>query len=490
MNHLVERVSEYMQEHHMVEEGQKIVVGVSGGADSMALLSILSELAAYFHFSLTVVHVNHGIRGKAADADQSYVENFCKNQSIPCYSFHVDLKRFAQKEGMSQEEAGRYYRYQCFEKVRKEVEAQKIAVAHQQEDASETILFNLFRGTGIKGLTGIPPVRDAIIRPLLCVSRADIEEYLQEKGIVWRVDETNLTDAYTRNKIRHHIIPYVEEHINLAAGQHIQETAELLRDISNYLDRQAEKAFDDCVTVGKNPVCAIHSESFQSLDVVIQREVLRRAIGVAAGQLKDVDKEHVEMMRRLFEKHVGRRYHLPYQLQAVRTYEGIAIKKELPGEEKLAEGPCIDICVPGIYHLPETGFDMEFSVESAFKNEEIPINRYTKWFDYDKIKNGLSVRTRENGDYITLDGQGHRKLLKRWMIDEKIPREERDRMLLLADGNHILWIMGHRISDNYKVSGTTKRVLVAKIKGDKSDGTQYQSIVVRRRSGCTNQRVG
>ena len=172
------------------------------------------------------------------------MEYVCREREIPCYSFHVDLKRFARKEGMSQEEAGRYYRYQCFEKVRKEVGAQRIAVAHQQEDVRETILFNLFRGTGLKGLTGIPPVRDVIIRPMLCVGRADIEKYLVERGISWRTDETNLTDDYTRNKIRNQVLPYVEEHINPAAGQHIQEMAGLMRDISNYLDRQAEEAFD------------------------------------------------------------------------------------------------------------------------------------------------------------------------------------------------------------------------------------------------------
>ena len=319
MNNLVQKVSEYMQEQHMAEDGQKIVVGVSGGADSMGLLTVLTELAEYFHYSLVVVHVNHGIRGQAADADQSYVETVCRERNIPCYSFHVDLKRFAQKEGMSQEEAGRYYRYQCFEKVRKEVSGHRIAVAHQREDACETVLFNLFRGTGLKGLTGIPPVRDVIIRPLLCVNREEIEKYLREKGISWRTDETNLTDAYTRNKIRNQILPYIEANINPAAGQHIQETAQLLKDISDYLDRQGEAAFDDCVSVGKNPICAIHGEAFRKLDVVIQREVLRRAIRVAAGKLKDVDREHIEMIRGLLDKNVGRRCHLPHQLQAVRT---------------------------------------------------------------------------------------------------------------------------------------------------------------------------
>ncbi len=469
MNHLVEKVSEYMQEHHMVDSGQKIVVGVSGGADSMGLLSVLTELAEIYHFSLVVVHVNHGLRGKAADGDQAYVENICKMQDIPCYSFHVDLKRFAQKEGMSEEEAGRCYRYQCFEKVRKEVGARKIAVAHHLEDSCETILFHMFRGTGLRGLTGIPPVRDAIIRPLLCASRKEIEAYLTEKGILWRTDETNLSDVYTRNKIRHHVIPYVEEHINSSAGQHIQEMASLLSDISDYLDRQSATAFDMCVTVGENPVCAIHAEPFLALDVVIQREVLRRAMGVAAGKLKDVDKEHIEMIRGLFDKTVGRRSHLPYQLQAVRTYDGVVIKRLLPDEELTMSGPWVDVTLPGIFRIPGTDAEMVFEIKESFKLEEIPVNQYTKWFDYDTIEHSLSIRTRENGDYITLDGKGHRKLLKRWMIDEKVPREERDRMLLLADGNHILWIIGHRISDSYKVSEATRRVLAVSVRCEIND---------------------
>ena len=483
MNHLVERVSEYMQEHHMVDSGQKIVVGVSGGADSMGLLSVLTELAKIYHFSLVVVHVNHGLRGKAADGDQAYVENVCKEQDIPCYSFHVDLKRFAHKEGMSEEEAGRFYRYQCFEKVRKEVGAHKIAVAHHREDSCETILFHMFRGTGLRGLTGIAPVRDVVIRPLLCAGRKEIEAYLAEKGISWREDETNLTDAYTRNKIRHHVIPYVEEHINSSAGQHIQEMASLLRDVSDYLDRQSAAAFDTCVTVGENPLCAIHAEPFLALDVVIQREVLRRALGVAAGKLKDVDKEHIEMIRGLFGKTVGRRSHLPYQLQAVRTYDGVVIKKALPEEESQMQGPWVDVTLPGIFRVPETDLEMVFEIKESFKTEEIPINRYTKWFDYDTIEHSLSIRTRENGDYITLDGKGHRKLLKRWMIDEKIPREERERMLLLADGNHILWIIGHRISDNYKVSEATKRVLAVSVRCEMNEREYNQDIIDRGKTG-------
>ena len=508
MNRLVERVSEYMQEHHMVENGQKIVVGVSGGADSMALLDIMSELASVYGISLVVVHVNHGIRGKSADADQAYVEKFCQDLGICSYSFHIDLNRFAQKEGMTLEEAGRYYRYQCFEKVRKEVGAHRIAVAHHQEDACETILFNMFRGTGLKGLTGILPVRDAIIRPLLCVNREDIEKYLHERGISWRTDETNLTDDYSRNKIRHHVIPYIEEHINSASGQHIQEMAELLRDVSDYLDMQSETAFDACVQVGENPICTIHRETFSKLHVVIQREVLRRAIHVAAGKLKDVDKEHIEMIRGLFDKHVGRRCHLPYQLQAIRTYDGVVLKKTVQKEET-EENIYVDVCVPGTYKV-EGGFSgvpngmvlgclsgtqashlvLDFDLKDRFRLEEIPINQYTKWFDYDTIKNSLSIRTRENGDYIVLDGQGHKKLLKRWMIDEKIPREERDQILLLADGSHILWIIGYRISDSCKVSASTGRILEVQVRCETDERRENQYTIDRERSGYPDLRTG
>ena len=148
-------------------------------------------------------------------------------------------------------------------------------------------------------------MRDVIIRPLLCVSRGEIEKYLQEKGISWRTDETNLTDAYTRNKIRNHVLPYIEENINPGAGQHIQEMAGLLKDISDYIDRQGSQGFDTCVTVGKDSSCAIHSDTFRQLDVVIQREIIRRAIGVAAGKLKDVEQEHVEMIRGLLDKACG-----------------------------------------------------------------------------------------------------------------------------------------------------------------------------------------
>ena len=236
--------------------------------------------------------------------------------------------------------------------------------------------------------------------------------------------------------------------------------------------------------------CVPYMASFKKLDVVIQREILRRSIGVVAGKLKDVDREHVEMIRKLFDKHVGRRCHLPYQIQAVRTYEGITIKKDTMNEQQLDHVICMDVQAPGIYGIPGTSAEVELFVKENFKNEEIPVNRYTKWFDYDKIENSLSIRTRENGDFITLDGQGHKKLLKRWMIDEKIPREEREQILLLADGRHVLWIMGHRISDNYKVTAATKRVLVARIKGEKSDGRQYQSVIAGGRSGCPDTRTG
>ena len=328
MNQLVLKVKEYMQIHHMVDPGSKIVVGVSGGPDSVALFYILLELADRMKLSLAVVHINHGLRGKEADRDQAYVENICQKEHVPCHCFYIDLKDYAKKTGMSEEEAGRAYRYQCFEKVRKEESAQKIAVAHQQEDTCETVLMNLFRGTGIRGLAGIPAVRGTIIRPLLSTGRGEIEAYLEEKGIPWCTDATNLTEAYTRNKIRNRLLPYIEEQINPAAGRHIQEASGLLKDIADYVDRQAMEAFESCTFRDEDGLEHVDREQFIRLDPVIQREVLRRAIKETAGKLKDIEREHIEMLRHLMEKQVGRSCSLPYKIRAVRTYKGMVIQRE------------------------------------------------------------------------------------------------------------------------------------------------------------------
>ena len=222
-----EKVFAYIREHHMLQAGDRVVAGVSGGADSVCLLFLLLEWQKEVPTDIAVVHVDHGIRAEAGE-DARYVEQLCEERGIPFFLTRAEVRNRARMEKISEEEAGRRTRYEAFEKAAKEWGATKIAVAHNSNDRSETQLFHLFRGSGIRGLASILPVRDRIIRPLLCLERWEIEKFLQQRGIVYCKDATNEEDDYTRNRIRHHILPYAEENIVKGCVAHMNQTAELL----------------------------------------------------------------------------------------------------------------------------------------------------------------------------------------------------------------------------------------------------------------------
>lgn len=202
IKNMIKKVLNFIKENNMLQNGDSVVLGVSGGADSICMLYVLKEISKFINLKLVVVHVHHHIRGKEADGDMEYVRKICDKEHIPYEIFHIDAKKEAIARGMSEEEAGRVCRYECFAKVQEKYNANKISVAHNLNDNSETILFNLFRGTGIKGISGIPMQRDNIVRPLLCVSRKEIEKYLEENHISYRTDKTNFETEYSRNKLR------------------------------------------------------------------------------------------------------------------------------------------------------------------------------------------------------------------------------------------------------------------------------------------------
>ena len=230
----------------MLEPGDRVVAGISGGADSVCLLFVLLEWAKKVPMELIVVHVNHGIRAEAA-SDARYVQELCERYRLPFVLVEEDIKKKALEEKCSEEEAGRRVRYHAFREAAIQYKANKIAVAHNSNDRSETMLFHLFRGSGIKGLGSILPVRDNIIRPILGLERHEIENYLQAAGVRYCQDATNATDDYTRNRIRHHILPYAEENIVQGCVSHMSQTAEMLAETEEYLEQQTCMALDGCV---------------------------------------------------------------------------------------------------------------------------------------------------------------------------------------------------------------------------------------------------
>lgn len=496
---MIKKIKNHLEKICCLQSGDAVIAGVSGGADSVCLLCVLQKICAETGAALYVVHVNHHLRTEADD-DQTYVEMLCSQWDIPCRCYSYDVKNYAKEHGISTEEAGRRLRYEAFYDLRDQLTADgdiRIAVAHTMEDNAETMLLNLFRGTGLKGLRGIPVSRGDIIRPLLCVRRSEIEEWLTAQGIGWRNDCSNDTDDYTRNKIRHKMIPIAEKEINENAVLHMNRTAEQLAMAEDYLEAETEKAWEACVRpLGQKDElslppdadtlsgqgeygCLILTEPLLALHPCLRSCVLLRTMQKAAGTTKDISAVHVQALEGLFDMQCGRQLHLAYGMRAERTYDGVIIRKKTADakcgrEDRQAAGGCGNdrkeaaeaavIKIPGSTEISGLGV-IETRIFPAKKQNfcEIPKDRYTKWFDYDKIKDTVCIRTRQAKDYLAIDARGGTQTLKSYFINQKIPREEREQLLLIADGKHIMWIVGRRGSHGYYIDDSTKNILEIKI---------------------------
>lgn len=451
----------------MINKGEGIILGVSGGADSVCLLTVLNELKGLFDMELYVVHINHGIRGIEADNDEKYVEAMCSSMNIWFRAYRYDVPSLAEKNGLSEEEMGRNIRYDVFEKVRKEVGASKIAVAHNSNDSVETILYNMCRGTGIKGMCGIPPVRGNIIRPIMCCSRNEIEEYLHNRNICYKIDSTNLRGEYTRNKIRLELIPYINENINSGSQEHILNLAWQLSSIEKYINYESEKAYLQSVKEIEGEI-RIDTGLLKKYPDIIRQEVVRKCIEKVAGKLKDITSGHIVSVMELIDNITGKQVNLPYNIICENIYGYCRIRKNRSAVTHLKP---IEAIAPGEYIL-ENGSKFILTLENSVNFKE---KIYTKWFDYDRIKNVMQIRFRQNGDFLEVANGGHKKL-KSYFIDEKVPREQRDTVPLLSDGSHIIWIVGYRISEAYKITDSTKNVLkVQYIERNGKNNERYDS---------------
>ena len=496
-----EKVFSFMEEHHMLKANDRIVAGISGGADSVCLLFVLLEYRKRMPISLAVVHVNHGIRAEAAE-DARYVEELCRTCELPFYSFSVDVRELAEREKCSEEEAGRNARYQAFAQAAMDFHADKIAVAHNCNDRSETMLFHLFRGSGMKGLSSIRPVRENIIRPILCLERKEVEAYLSDRGISYCQDATNEKDDYTRNRIRHHILPYAEEEIVSGCVFHMAQTADMLSETEDYLEQQTETAMQDCVQ-GILPRDADGSagdfEQFGQIEIdiaaflrqhkVIRQRILYKAVISLTASGKDISYVHIRELLTLFTEQGNRSVNLPFGVVGRRQYEKVILECRRAGrkqpEKKGLCGKKIELPDCGSAFFCKIPLDENRELELQLLSSEIiltdfPTNQYTKWFDYDKIINYLELRTRRTGDYLTIagkDGRLSHKSLKDYMITEKIPRNDREQIPLIADGQHVIWLIGYRISEYYKISGNTKNILQIQLieKGFGSSETEEEN---------------
>lgn len=458
----LDKVLEYIKKENMISTGDRIVLGVSGGADSVCLLRMLDYIKDEYGLELIVVNVEHGIRGQESLDDTSFVEQLCLEKNISYRSFSYDVPELAKQWGISVEEAGRRVRYQAFYQVSEERSNSKIAVAHNANDNAETILHNIARGTGLAGITGIPACRDQIIRPLLCLSRQEIEDYLAELGQNFRNDSTNDSLDYTRNRIRHNIISQLLS-VNEGSLRHINDLSREAGEIESYLNNLAKEIYDRASSWKEHEIHLKADELIDQPDF-LKGKVVRHAISKLTGSLRDITRTHLTAVLELLSADTGKQLNLPEGLIVRKSYDKLIFTQEDRQADKQDADleDELELSLTGRTRIGNISLDVSFPEK---KNYIIPKSTNTKGFDYDKIKGGLKLRHRRTGDTIIIDSQGRRTKLKDYLINEKIPAEDRDRLWLLCDGQEIIWIIGYRISEAYKIDDNTERILQIEVTG-------------------------
>ena len=357
----------------------------------------------------------------------------------------MDVPAIAREERLTVEEAGRKARYECLYRELERVGGHKLAVAHHRDDCAETILFNMVRGSGIRGMCGIAPVQGKLIRPLLNFRRAEIEEALTEGGFIWRTDSTNSDVHYSRNRIRRELIPYLERELNADTVVHLTDMARNLREIDAHMEREAKRWLETYAEPGMLPVQALLNE-----DSALRGYLIRMRLSELGG-LKDITREHVEAVSGLLNKTGSRIICLPGGRRVGREYDKLLFYRETEGEN----GDMQPISV-------------SLSEISRKKFEKMQFDPYTKCFDYDKIDSKLCLRTRKSGDKLAVFSDGRCQSVKDYMINARIPARLRDRIPLLVCGEEVLWVVGYRASEKFRVTGDTQRILLvtAQLKED------------------------
>lgn len=429
-NKVKKTIEKTIGDNHLIEKGDHIVLGLSGGPDSVCLFSVLYELAEEMGFTMEAVHVNHMFRPGAAEEDAEYVGRLCDKYGILCRQYKVDCIAKAKDEGKTSEEAGRDARYEAFADAASMSEGPvKIAVAQNAEDQCETMLFRLIRGTGPDGLAAMAYSRRSeggydIIRPLLDVRRADIIDYCNAKQLDPRTDHTNAERTYARNRIRLDLIPYIEENFSSKVTDSLLRLSEILLEDKNYFREKTIEALEE-IREGEGVSAAGLAELHKSIS---SRVIMRLA--KEAGLKEDLANAHIEEILHISKENItSLKTDLPQGYEAVVRYGVLKIAKK--GMKKKAG---------------------ETLMKASFDKEKL-----MKAFGTDQI----TVRTRQPGDYIRLP-KGSKKI-KKLLIDLKIPQDMRDTVKLACIGKEVLWVAGYRYSAQYKVDENTKEVIEVEI---------------------------
>ncbi len=444
----------------MLEEGDTVIVGVSGGVDSVVLLHVLMAIRDEYDLSLIVAHVDHGIRGEESRREADFVRDLAQGLDLRFETVVTDVPALAREKRMSVQEAAREARYAFYEEVRKKNNGQKVAMGQTADDQAETILMRVIRGAGLRGLKGIPPFRgEGFIRPLIETSREEVEKYADKEGLSFITDSSNIKDIYLRNKVRHDLIPHLEREYNPNIRVGLTRMASILSREDDYLDREAEEAMAGLIK-GTDDELSLHIPSLRAFHEAIWFRVLQKMLAtVLGGDLRRIKTVHLDALFRLLSHQAPNKVLcLPQGIYAEKHYAELFIRRGKPPVvfpfEYLLD-------VPGVTLLEGLGKKLVTRIERV--NRGTPVERDSKvaYLDDDKVVRPLTLRSFEEGDLFIPLGMKGRKKLKDFFIDSKVPKALRPHIPLLVSGGSIVWVVGYRINESFKLREESKRALRA-----------------------------
>ena len=469
----VQQMHRFILKHAMIENGETVLVAVSGGADSLALLYGLHALRPQLKCQFHVAHLNHCLRPDA-DGDADFVQRHASLLELPCTVRRAEVACLAKQWRLSVETAGRKARYQFYEDVCREIGATKVALGHHQDDTAETVLMNLIRGSGAVGLKGIAPVRDIkIIRPLIGFTREQIEAFLTSIGVNPQHDSTNTDKRYLRNRIRHELIPILGSDYNPNIRAGLNRTADVLGAESEYLDTIAQAAFEACRIPNTNEAVEQNSvildrAIFREYHIALQRRMLRQSISDILGDTSDLYFVHCEAMLNLIEGNTPNAVlALPNGLRFQRVYQHLIFERSESLLPVRTESFAYRLTVPGKTSITALKAEIIAEVGDVPSDETLtlPDGKFEAIFDYEKLRDTiaetlpLTVRNRQHGDRFQPYGMQGTKKIKDFLIDAKVPRYERDCIPLLVCGNEVLWIIGYTTSELFKIKPSTRQYI-------------------------------
>ena len=437
----------------MMAPGQTVLVALSGGPDSCALLQALCRLRKRLQCRLAAAHDHHRLRGAEADDDAAHAADFAASLSVPFTQRQADVRGFAAERKLSLEAAARQVRYHLLADAAGELGADLIATGHTADDQAETVLLNILRGSGLDGLAGIAPVRDNIIRPLLTLTRADVLAYCQASGIEYRSDSSNQDLRFTRNRIRHELLPALQA-AQPAALAALCRIAELVRGDVEVLESLSARAFarsSQETADGRS----LSLDELADLPIGLRRRVLRLAVARVQGHLHDVDMERMEAVVNLAGAgRTGAVIQLPGGVTAERAHSHLTISRRPAAPPAPARQWSLQ--VPGKAELPELGLRLTAGRSQRTRISDDPL---VAVLDAHTLKCPLLIRTRRPGDRFVPLGMSQPKKLQDFFVDERIPAGSRQSIPLVLSGDEIVWVVGHRISDRHKVTDRTRRTV-------------------------------